>query len=85
MKRLKKYSQFLILEKFDDNFKAELIRLGITDKEEIAQHLHHAHRGHSGDYLKSKGNKMSFGMLSALFKDAQAILRAKFHKSTNFF
>lgn len=43
MKRLKKYSQFLILEKFDDNFKAELIRLRITDKEEIAQHLHHAH------------------------------------------
>ena len=35
MSKLKRYNQFLILEKFDDNFKAELQRLGITDEEEI--------------------------------------------------
>ena len=71
MSKLKRYSQFLILEKFDDNFKAELQRLGITDEEEIDRHLYNAHRGHLGEYLKSQGTEMKFGMLLALFKDAQ--------------
>ena len=71
MSKLKRYSQFLILEKFDDNFKAELQRLGITDEEEINRHLYNAHRGHLADYLKSQGTEMKFGMLLALFKDAQ--------------
>jgi hypothetical protein len=71
MSKLKRYSQFLILEKFDDNFKAELQRLGITDEEEINRHLYNAHRGHLAEYLKSQGTEMKFGILLALFKDAQ--------------
>lgn len=71
MKRLNKYDQFLILEKFDDNFKAELQRLGITDEDEINRHLYFAHRGHLADYLKSQGKEIKFGMLRSLFLDAQ--------------
>jgi hypothetical protein len=71
MKRLNRYQEYLILEKFDDNFKAELKRLGITDEDEINRHLYHAHRGHLSDYLKSQGQELKFGMLLALFKDAQ--------------
>lgn len=71
MNKLKKYDQFLVLEKFDDNFKAELQRLGITDPDEINHHLYYAHRGHLADYLQSKGQDIKFGMLLALFKDAQ--------------
>lgn len=71
MRKLNKYDQFLILEKFDDNFKAELLRLGITDQDEINRHLYYAHRGHLSDYLKTQGKEIKFGMLLALFKDAQ--------------
>lgn len=71
MKRLNKYNEFLILEKFDDNFKAELSRLGITDQDEVNRHLYYAHRGHLSDYLKSQGKEIKFGMLRALFLDAQ--------------
>ena len=71
MRRLNKYDQFLILEKFDDNFKAELQRLGVTDEDEIKRHLFHAHRGHLADYLKSQGKEIKFGMLRALFLDSQ--------------
>lgn len=71
MKRLNKYDQFLILEKFDDNFKAELQRLGITDEDEINRHLYFAHRGHLSDYLRTQGKEIKFGMLRALFLDAQ--------------
>ena len=71
MKRLNNYEQFLILEKFDDNFKAELQRLGVTDKDEINRHLYFAHRGHLADYLKTQGKEIKFGMLRALFLDAQ--------------
>lgn len=72
MKKLNRYQQFLILEKFDDNFKLEIQRLGVTDPDEINKHLYYAHRGHLADYLQSKGSTMKFGMLLALFKDAQA-------------
>ena len=71
MNKLRRYNQFLILEKFDDNFKAELQRLGITDEEEVNRHLYYAHRGHLAEYLKSQGTEMRFGILLALFKDAQ--------------
>jgi hypothetical protein len=71
MKKINRYNQFLILEKFDDNFKAELTRLGITDEDEINRHLYFAHRGHLADYLKTQGKEVKFGMLLALFKDAQ--------------
>ena len=71
MKKINRYNQFLILEKFDDNFKAELTRLGITDEDEINRHLYFAHRGHLADYLKTQGKEIKFGMLRALFLDAQ--------------
>ncbi len=71
MRKVKGYQDFLILEKFDDNFKAELRRLGITDEDEINTHLYYAHRGNLANYLQLKGKEIKFGMLLALFKDAQ--------------
>lgn len=71
MKKLKKYDEFLILEKFDDNIKAELLRLGVTDEDEIKRHLYHAHRGNLAKYLQDTGRKFTFGMLNALFHDAR--------------
>jgi hypothetical protein len=69
--RIKKYENFLILEKFDDNIIAELKRLGVTDQDEINRHLYHAHRGHLAEYLHQNGKKFTFGMLNALFHDAR--------------
>jgi len=71
MRKLKKYNHFLILEKFDDNIIAELKRLGVTDKKEINTHLYHAHRGNLSKYLEKNGKKFTFGLLHALFLDAQ--------------
>lgn len=71
MKNIKSYNKFLILEKFDDNIIEELKILGVTDKEEINKHLYHAHRGNLGKYLQESGKKFTFGMLNALFLDAQ--------------
>lgn len=70
MGKIKKYNQFLLLEKFDDNIIAELKRLGVTDKLEIEKHLFFAHRGNLGRYLEVNGRKFTFGMLHALFLDA---------------
>lgn len=67
----KSYNDFLILEKFDDNIITELKKLGVIDKEEINKHLYHAHRGNLANYLKENGKDLTFGMLHALFKDAQ--------------
>ena len=71
MRKLKKYEDFLILEKFDDNIIAELKRLGVTDKKEIQKHLYHAHRGNLGKYLQDNGKTFTFGLLLAMFIDAQ--------------
>lgn len=71
MKNIKSYNNFLILEKFDDNIKLELKRLGVTDKEEINNYLYHAHRGNLAKYLEEIGKKFTFGMLHSLFLDAQ--------------
>lgn len=73
--KVRGYNDFLILEKFDDNFKKELNRLGITDEDEINRHLYYAHRGHLSDYLSKSGDQVKFGMLLALFKDAQVAKR----------
>lgn len=72
MSGIKNYNQFLILEKFDSNIKAELMRLGVTDETEINKYLYHAHRGHLAKYLTENGKKFTFGMLDALFKDARS-------------
>lgn len=69
--KVKNYNDFMILEKFDDNIRAELLRLGVTDEEEINKHLYHAHRGNLAKYLEEKGRIFTFGMLNALFKDAR--------------
>jgi hypothetical protein len=71
MKNIKSYNNFLILEKFDDNIKLELKRLGVTNKEEINNYLYHAHRGNLAKHLQEKGKKFTFGMLHSLFLDAQ--------------
>ena len=71
MKRVKSYQEFMILEKFDDNIKAELLRLGVTDEDEINRHLYHAHRGSLAKYLQDTGRRFTFGMLNALFHDAR--------------
>lgn len=71
MKNIKSYNNFLILEKFDDNIKLELKRLGVTDKEEINNYLYHAHRGNLAKHLQEKGKKFTFSMLHSLFLDAQ--------------
>jgi hypothetical protein len=70
MNPIKKYDEFLIQEKYDKNIKAELKRLGVT-KKDIKTHLYHAHRGNLGKYLNENGTVFTFGMLNALFKDAQ--------------
>ncbi len=75
MKTLKKYNEFLILEKFDDNIIAELKRLGVTKEAEIKKYLYHAHRGNLADYLNRHGKKFTFGMLNALFRDARVAKR----------
>ena len=71
MKKLKNYNDYLVLEKFDNNIKAELKRLGVTDETEINKHLYHAHRGNLAKYLTENGKTFTFGMLNALFKDAR--------------
>jgi hypothetical protein len=70
MHKLKRYNHFLILEKFDDNIRAELVRLGVTDESEINMYLYHSHRGHLADYLHENGKEFTFGLLHSIFKDA---------------
>ncbi len=68
--KINNYNEFLITEKFDDNIRHQLWRLGVSDEEEINTYLYHAHRGHLADYLKTKGKIFTFGLLNAIFKDA---------------
>lgn len=70
MNKLKKYNDFLILEKYDKNIKAELIKMGVTDKEELKKQINLSKEGHLGAYLHSKGHNFTFGLLKAIFKDA---------------
>ena len=35
MRTLKRYNQFLILEKYDRNIKSKLIEMGVTDEDEL--------------------------------------------------
>lgn len=70
MKNLKKYSEFLILEKYDKNIKVQLISMGVTDKKELDRQIHLSKHGHLATYLHSKGDSFTFGILNAIFKDA---------------
>jgi len=70
MRTLKRYSQFLILEKYDRNIKSKLIEMGVTDEDELKRQVHLAKNGHLSHYLNEKGEKFTFGILNAIFKDA---------------
>ena len=70
MNNLKNYNQFLILEKYDRNIKSKLIEMGVTDEDELKRQVHLAKNGHLGHYLNEKGEKFTFGILNAIFKDA---------------
>ena len=70
MKNLKKYNDFLIVEKYNKNIKAELIKMGVTDKIELQKQISLSKQGHLATYLHSKGDKFTFGILKAIFKDA---------------
>jgi hypothetical protein len=70
MNKVKKYSDFLILEKHDKNVKAQLISMGVTDKKELDRQIHLSKHGHLATYLHNKGDNFTFGILNAIFKDA---------------
>jgi hypothetical protein len=70
MKKVKKYSDFLILERYDKNIKEQLIKMGVTDKEELKKQISLSKQGHLATYLHSKGENFTFGILRAIFKDA---------------
>ena len=70
MKSIKKYDQFLILEKYDRGIRAKLIEMGVTDEGELNKQVHLSKTGHLGHYLNEKGEKFTFGLLHSIFKDA---------------
>lgn len=60
-----------VWDTFDKNLRSELTRLGVTDKKEVEKEVEEAHKGNLSSYLKRKGKKFTFGLLLAIFKDAQ--------------
>ncbi len=70
MTKINNYNQFLILEKYDQNIRAKLIELGVTDKSELERQVKLSKEGHLGAYLHSKGEQFTFGILRAIFLDA---------------
>jgi len=60
-----------IMKTFDTNLRTELKRIGVTDEKELEREVEEAHKGHLSDYLEKQGKKFTFGMLLAIFKDAQ--------------
>ena len=70
MKLLKNYNQFLIVEKYDKNIRKKLIEMGVDDDEELKKQVSYAKQGFLGQYLEEKGEKFTFGILKAIFKDA---------------
>ncbi len=70
MKRLKRYDEFLITESKDENLKAKLVEMGVTDEEELKRQVSLAKTGYLGMYLQQNGEKFTFGILKAIFKDA---------------
>ena len=69
---IKKYNQFLILERYDQNIRAKLIEMCVTDKDELERQIKLSKEGHLGAYLHSKGDNFNFGILRAIFLDAIA-------------
>lgn len=69
-----RYNTFLITERYDRYIRKKLIDIGVTDPNELNKQVHFAKNGHLAHYLSEKGDKFTFGILSAIFKDA---VRAK--------
>ncbi len=67
---IKKYNHFLILEKYDKNIKETLIKMGVSDEEELERQISISKQGYLSHYLHEKGDKFTFGILKAIFKDA---------------
>ena len=70
MRKVKNYNEFLIVEKYDKNIRKKLVEMGVTDEEELNRQVHYANQGFLGHYLQEKGEKFTFGILKAIFKDA---------------
>ena len=70
MKLLKNYNQFLIVEKYDKNIRKKLIEMGVDEEEELKKQVNYAKQGFLSQYLEEKGEKFTFGILKAIFKDA---------------
>lgn len=67
---IRKYDDFLILERYDKNIRRELKKLGVEDDNELNKMVHFAKNGYLHAYLNEKGERFTFGMLNAIFKDA---------------
>jgi hypothetical protein len=67
---VKKYDQFLLLEKYDKNIRQTLIDMGVTDKEELENQIAISKKGYLANYLHDKGERFTFGILKAIFQDA---------------
>lgn len=71
MNKIKNYNDFLILEKYDDNIRAKLIEMGVTDENELKKQISLSKRGSLAKYLEQNGKEFTFGLLKAIFKDAK--------------
>ena len=67
---VKKYNQFLLLEKYDKNIRQTLIDMGVNDKEELENQIAISKKGYLANYLQDKGERFTFGILKAIFQDA---------------
>lgn len=67
---IKKYNTF-ILEKYDENIRKELVKMGVTNSIELNKQIGLSKRGYLGHYLQENGRDFTFGMLKAIFKDAK--------------
>lgn len=70
MGRIKNYNCF-INESFDYNIKREFIKLGVDDPIEMEKLIDEVKAGNLANHLRENGKKFTFGMLRAIFLDAQ--------------
>ena len=67
---IKKYNTF-ILEKYDENIRKELVKMGVTNPSELNKQVSLSKKGHLGHYLQENGKDFTFGILKSIFKDAK--------------
>lgn len=70
------YNNTLLLEKFDDNLKSKLKEDGYSN-EEIEKILYKSHRGKLSQYLRDNGQVFTFGLLKAIWQDANIAKKNK--------